>query len=227
VKGSHGALPQASQTRVLIADPRPIAACGLAAAFADGVDLVVRAVRHEAQELRSLLGADRGIDAVVVDVEMFDGNALASVQAVRWLPNDAAVLLLTTRVDARLLEAIAFDYVSCVSAYSDGQAIVAALRALVGGHTHLPQEVQRALTDTLRRPTPAPPPHLTSREEQVLELAATGLTVFQIATRLHISHSTAKTHLLRVYEKLEAPNRSAAVATALARGILQLSPTAA
>jgi DNA-binding CsgD family transcriptional regulator len=81
--------------------------------------------------------------------------------------------------------------------------------------------------NVVRQPTPPPSPHLTAREEQVLELAATGLTVFQIATRLHISHSTAKTHLLRVYEKLGAPNRSAAVATALARGLLQVSSTAA
>lgn len=31
-----------------------------------------------------------------------------------------------------------------------------------------------------------------------------------------------KTHLLRVYEKLEAPNRSAAVAIALGRGMLRV-----
>jgi DNA-binding NarL/FixJ family response regulator len=62
---------------------------------------------------------------------------------------------------------------------------------------------------------------------QVLELAATGLTIGPIAGRLCISHSTAKTHLLRIYEKLEAPNRSAAVATAAARGMLRVSNAAA
>jgi DNA-binding CsgD family transcriptional regulator len=46
-------------------------------------------------------------------------------------------------------------------------------------------------------------------------------------TTLHISASTAKTHLLRVYEKLEAPNRSAAVAIALGRGLLRGSAAAA
>ncbi len=80
---------------------------------------------------------------------------------------------------------------------------------------------------TLNDPPPPPGPALTSREGQVLELAATGLTISQIAATLHISHSTAKTHLLRVYEKLEAPNRSAAVATALARGMLSVGVPAA
>jgi DNA-binding NarL/FixJ family response regulator len=54
-----------------------------------------------------------------------------------------------------------------------------------------------------------------------------GVRVLQIAARLHISRSTAKTHLLRVYEKLEAPNRSAAVAIALGRGLLRASTAVA
>jgi DNA-binding NarL/FixJ family response regulator len=212
---------------VLIADRRSIAACGLAAAFKESAEFVVRALCHEARELRIALAAAGTVDAVVIDLEMFEGDASSSVEAVRRLAPRVAVLLLTTRVDADLLEAIAYDYVSCISAYSDGQTIVSALRELLGGHTHLPADVQRALMDTHRRPAPAPSPRLTSREKQVLELAATGLTVFQIASRLDISHSTAKTHLLRVYEKLEAPNRSAAVATALTSGLLRVSPTAA
>jgi DNA-binding NarL/FixJ family response regulator len=217
-------MPPTHRVRVLIADRRPIAAYGLAAALAEGVEFAAEARCHAARDLPAVLGA---VDAVVLDAEMFDGDALSAVQAVRGLAPEVAVLLLTTRVDPRLLEAIAHDSVSCVSAYSDGPSIVAALRELIRGHTHLPPEVQRALMDVVRQPPPPPCPTLTSREEQVLELAATGLTVCQIAATLHISHSTAKTHLLRVYEKLEAPNRSAAVAIALGRGILRASPTAA
>ncbi len=126
-----------------------------------------------------------------------------------------------------VLEAIGHEYVSCVSAYSEVHVIVSALRSLVGGVTLLPPQVQRALTERLRQPSSPPKPLLTSREEQVLELAATELTISQIAAKLHISHSTAKTHLLRVYEKLEAPNRSAAVAIAVARGVLRLSAAVA
>jgi DNA-binding NarL/FixJ family response regulator len=207
---------------VVIADRRPTASRGLAAAFEEGGDFVAQASCHEAQELVVVLASGGTIDAVVIDAEMFDGDAAESVDAVHRRAPGAAVLVLTTRVDERLLEAVARECVSCVSAYSD----VAALRALVRGETRLPPEVQRALADRLRRPSPPTRPALTSREEQVLELAATGLTVFEIARRLHISHSTAKTHLLRVYEKLEAPNRSAAVAIAAGRGMLRLTAAA-
>lgn len=202
------------------------------AAFEKTADVVVERSCHEAGELPSALGAGCAagcaIDAVVIDAEMFDGHASDAVHAVRRLAPGIAVLLLTTRVDQPLLEAVAVERVSCVSAYSEANAIVSALRALLGGRIDLPSDVQRALMDLLRHPPPAPAvTPLTSREEQVLALAATGLTISEIAARLHISHSTAKTHLLRVYEKLEAPNRSAAVAIAAARGMLRLSAAAA
>jgi DNA-binding NarL/FixJ family response regulator len=212
--------------QLLIADRRPIAASGLAAVFEDAAGLVVQTTCHEVRELASCLGSAGKIEAVIVDVEMFDGDASRAVGAVRPLAAGVAVLLLTTRVDESLLEALAHDRVSCVSAYSDGQAIVSALRALLGGRPLLPLEVHRALLARLK-PSPPQSPVLTSREEQVLELAATGLTISQIGGRLNISHSTAKTHLLRVYEKLDAPNRSAAVATAVARGMLSVSSSAA
>jgi DNA-binding NarL/FixJ family response regulator len=218
--------PVTHKVRLLIADRRPIAASGLAAAFEHTTDVVVERSCHEVGELSTVLGCGRTIDAVVIDAEMFEGDASRAVAAVRLLDPGVAVLLLTTRVDASLLKAIGHGYISCVSAYSDGQTIVSALRALIGGQTHLPSDVQRALTAMLRQPAPSPAERLTSREEQVLELAATGLTISQIAARLYISHSTAKTHLLRVYEKLEAPNRSAAVAIALARGMLRVSTAA-
>jgi DNA-binding NarL/FixJ family response regulator len=220
------ALPPQQRVPVLIADRRPIAARGLAATLEETVEFVVQASCCDVRALPTVLGSCSTVEAAVIDAEMFDGDASESLGAIRRHVPGAAVLLLTTRVDERLLEAISRERVSCVSAYSDPAAIVSALRALVHGETQLPPEVQRALADRLRQPSPARP-RLTAREEQVLELAATGLTVVQIAGRLHISHSTAKTHLLRVYEKLEAPNRSAAVANAVARGVLSLRVAAA
>lgn len=215
------------QVRLVIADPRPIAANGLAAALGRAVDLVVQGSCHEPRELSAALGSCSKLDAVVIDAEMFDGDASRTVEAIRRLDPEVAVLLLTTHIDEPLLEALANERVSCVSAYAQAQPIVSALRALLSGQTLLPSQVQRALADTLRQPASPTSPPLTLREQEVLELAATGLTTSQIAARLHISPSTAKTHLLRIYDKLDAPNRSAAVATAISRGMLRPSTATA
>jgi DNA-binding NarL/FixJ family response regulator len=212
------------QVRLLIADPRPLAARSLAAAFDDELDFVVQASCHDDAQLLAILASGDPVDAVVVDAEMFDDDASEAVAAIRGLQPGAAVLLLMTRIDAPLLDALAQDRVSCVSAYSEAPQIMSALRALLTGRTLLPARVQRALMKMLSQSASPPSPVLTLREEQVLELAANGLTIPQIAARLHVSSSTAKTHLLRLYAKLEAPNRSAAVANALALGMLRAAP---
>jgi DNA-binding NarL/FixJ family response regulator len=72
----------------------------------------------------------------------------------------------------------------------------------------------------------AAPDHdqLTDRELDVLRLVAQGLTNRAIARRLRISEATVKTHLVHIYTKLDVDGRTAAVTTALERGMLHLEP---
>lgn len=220
-------MPRMHRVRLLIADRRRSAASGIAAAFEDEADVVVAGMCHEADAFPTALGVGSQIDAAVIDAEMFDGDPSRVVGALRVRDAGVSVLLLTTRVDEAVLEALAHEHVSCVSAYSEAASIVSALRSLLSGQFVLPPEVQQALTDRLRQTFSPPNPQLTRREEQVLELAATGLTISAIAATLNVSHSTAKAHLLSVYDKLGAPNRTAAVVTAVARGMLQVDGAAA
>ena len=70
-------------------------------------------------------------------------------------------------------------------------------------------------------PTPAVP--LTPRESELLQLLADGGSIADIAGRLYISQSTAKTHLSKLYEKLGAANRAQAVMAAVRLGLLSAS----
>jgi two-component system response regulator DesR len=63
-------------------------------------------------------------------------------------------------------------------------------------------------------------PALSPREQQVLELVATGATNREIATELHLSPHTVKEHTSALYRKLEARNRADAVQRAQRLGIL-------
>ncbi|HEY6758235.1 MAG TPA: response regulator transcription factor [Baekduia sp.] len=66
----------------------------------------------------------------------------------------------------------------------------------------------------------APGPNLTTREQEVLELVATGATNREIAAQLHLSPHTVKEHASSLYRKLEARNRADAVLRAQRLGIL-------
>jgi two-component system nitrate/nitrite response regulator NarL len=62
---------------------------------------------------------------------------------------------------------------------------------------------------------------LTEREVEVLQLLAFGYTNRDIAGRLFISPDTVKTHLEHIYQKLGANDRTAAVAEAMRRRLIE------
>ena len=79
----------------------------------------------------------------------------------------------------------------------------------------------RAPGELLRTPTPQTP-RLSPRERQVLSLLVEGRTQAEIAEALQISPATAKTHIARLYAKLQARNRSQALLTVAREGLLPL-----
>jgi ATP/maltotriose-dependent transcriptional regulator MalT len=65
--------------------------------------------------------------------------------------------------------------------------------------------------------------NLSAREIEVLQLLAKGVSNKEIGKSLHLSTATVKTHLIRIYGKLGVDDRTAAVTTALEKGIITLT----
>ncbi len=74
-------------------------------------------------------------------------------------------------------------------------------------------------TTTPSSAAPKQPAGLTSREVEVLELVAAGMTNAQIAKELSVSPRTVETHLTSIYHKLGVSSRAAATRFALEHGI--------
>jgi DNA-binding NarL/FixJ family response regulator len=92
-----------------------------------------------------------------------------------------------------------------------------AIRAAARGETVLAPSVAERLVTHVRRPRRE---SLSVRETEVLALVARGATNSEIGRELYISEATVKTHLLRAFGKLGVGDRTAAVTTAIERGIL-------
>ena len=79
-------------------------------------------------------------------------------------------------------------------------------------------------TTPLHNPATASSPTLveplTQRELDTLRLLPTHLTYQQIADELYVSPNTVKSYIKTIYRKLEADNRSDAVTTAHALGLI-------
>ena len=70
------------------------------------------------------------------------------------------------------------------------------------------------LTSLLSGPVPVPTVRLSPREQEVLLLVSEGCSNGMIATRLHLSENTVKTHVESLLNRLGARNRAEAVAAA-------------
>jgi two-component system, NarL family, nitrate/nitrite response regulator NarL len=212
---------QTGQIRVLVADDHPLYR-----------EAVVRAVRArpefeligQAEDGREALGVIResAPDVAVLDVEM---PSLGGVDVVRAVNRDA----LTTRVvllSAHLESDTVFAAVQAgVSAYLSkawpAERICDALVAVARGEVILPNEIQAGLAAAIRSNAAGPGVQLTPRERDVLGGLAEGKSAPQIASELHVSPATVKTHLKTLYEKLHVSDRAAAVAEAMRRGLIE------
>ena len=111
--------------------------------------------------------------------------------------------------------------------------LLAAIRVIAAGDALLdPGVTRRLIAEFTRRPNPdpidpaprRPTPALaeiTHREREVLTLVGLGLSNTEIADRLHVSMSTAKTHVGRLLMKLAARDRAQLVIAAYDAGLVR------
>lgn len=107
-----------------------------------------------------------------------------------------------------------------------GAEIIAGLSAASAGIVALDPSFAAALIAAGADPPPPAPlavdPGLTPREREVLQLMTQGLPNKNIASRLHISLSTAKFHVASILTKLEASSRTEAVTIGARMGLVSL-----
>ncbi|GGW75108.1 MULTISPECIES: response regulator transcription factor [Streptomyces] len=214
----------AGPLRLLIADDHAVVRAGLRALLEGEPDLAVAGEAGSAEEAVRLTAALLP-DVVLMDLRFGAGGAagMDGVAAVRRLAAETPgipVVMLTSysgRADVvRALEAGARGYVLKAG---PPEELFRAVRGAAAGALGLAPEIVGGLVGQVEDPRR----ELSGREVEVVRLLAEGLGNRAIAEALFLSEATVKTHLVRVYRKLGADNRAAAVTEAVRRGLLDLA----
>ena len=210
------------RTSVVVADDHPLFREGLARAVRERPELELVAAaadgRDALERIRELTPA-----VAVLDIRMPGLDAFQILNAVTRDGIATRVLLVSASADPetvyRALQGGAAGY---FRKEADGDAILDAISAVARGGTAIDEVLQTGVFDQIRlRGTGDERPFLTARERQVLTLMADGRSGPEMAELLMVALPTVQTYQARVYEKLGVPERAAAVAEAMRRGLLE------
>lgn len=209
-------------TRVLLVDDHPSTRIGLRALLeSEGFE-----VAAEAGSADEAVAAAAAVtpDLVILDVRMANGDGVTAIDPIREAAGpDTRVVCLSAFDDVPLVDA-------ALRAGADGYLVkgmapdelLDALRRAMQGEVVVPDEVAARLEPFgHHRVGFSLVPPLSDRELAVLRLASRGLTNVEIGENLYVSESSVKLHLRRATEKLDAPDRTAAVAAALRLGLIE------
>ncbi len=213
--------PASDRIRVLVVDGDPIARSAAADLLRASGRCVVVATAGDGRD-----GAELALhyrpDVLITAAELpgLDGVSLVRRLAAE-APEVRAVVFAVERDEAGALDALLAGAAGIVAKEAAGDgALVDTVAAVHGGDVSVPPRVARHLVERLRR---VPEPgrgvrpirsDLTSREWEVLDLLAAGLTTREIAERLVLTEDTVYTHVKNLFRKLGVHSREQAVRAA-------------
>lgn len=213
--------------RVALADDQHLVRAGFRALLEaeDGIRVVGEAAGGA--QLLDLLRREPA-DVVLMDVRMPGGDGLWATEQIAADPAlaDVHVVIVTTfELDEYVVRAVRAGASGFLVKDTEPADLVRAVRAVADGDALLSPGVTRRLLERLfvgLRETPDQTllSGLTEREREVLRLVGAGLSNAEIAAELVLSPLTAKTHVSRIMQKLQARDRVRLVVLAYESGLL-------
>jgi DNA-binding NarL/FixJ family response regulator len=198
-------MAEGQTTQIVIVDDHPLYRAGLAAALRGERDLAVLAEAggyEEALELAKIMA----IDVAIVDVLMPSVSGISLAAELLELQPKCKVLALSVVDEPPLIADMLRAGASGFALKTQPtEAIVEAIRMVLGGVRYLPPTVSRDAIERELAATPSRPlQRLTRREREVFEMLIRGHSNDEIAIRLFIARRTVETHRQRIMKKLSA-----------------------
>lgn len=185
-----------------------------------------RVITEASTPVLALKAVERGdVDVCVMDLNFPSANGLDAVAAISESENQTKVVILTGYSDPFLRdEALAAGASACLSKDLDAETVIDLIEAINAG-VDVPSgddvQIEVGLsTDTGEAATQWVAQFLTERERQALIGLAYGESTNELAARLGVRPSTARTHIENLLSKLGVHSRVAAVTFALEHSLI-------
>jgi DNA-binding NarL/FixJ family response regulator len=203
-----------AKIRVLLVDDDALVRGGLQLILSSADDIVVVGEVDDGARAAAAVREHRP-DVVLMDIRMAEMDGITATAAVRNLDVPPQVIVLTTfQADNQVMSALRAgasgflvkdtppaDIIKAVRLVASGEAIISpsVTRTLLSHFTSGASERRRAAADRLVA--------LTDREREVAVAIASGASNAEVATQLFMSEATVKSHVSRLFAKLDVTNR--------------------
>jgi two-component system, NarL family, response regulator NreC len=211
---------------VLLADDHPIVRQGLRNLLEAESDVMIVGEANNGLQAVQLTEKFRP-NVLILDIMMPDLNGLEVLRQVKErVPGTCCIVLSMQSADVYVVEALKAGAIGYVLKETGPSELVNAVQQVIRGERYLSPRLSERLIDVLiqttEKMTADPYQTLTTREREVLQMAAEGLSTSEIAKRLSISPRTAELHRGRMMNKLRLHNQTDLIRYALKRGILPM-----
>lgn len=179
---------------------------------------------------------EQPISLALIDLGLPDGNGLEIIEKIRALGSNAMILVISAwSTQQSLFAAIKAGATGYVLKERDDEEVLLSIRSILRGGApidpfiareilkqiaEVEQSTQTTLLETEGARLDTEQSILTSREKEILNLVAQGLSNREIAEQLFVSRYTVESHIKHIYRKLSVTKRTKAVSTARSLGIL-------
>ncbi len=201
--------------RILLADDHCMVRLGLASILHSEPDLQVVAEAAYATETLEQYRQHQP-DISLLDVRM-PGGGLEALRLIQGeFPEARSIMVTTHDREEYIHSAVAAGARGYLLKSADEAAVVEAVRRVHQGGRYFPAAITARLAERAQARA------LTAREVEILDFVYKGLSNKEIAALLQLSEFTVKGHISNIMSKLEASDRTEAVAIGLQRGIIEL-----
>lgn len=208
--------PPKRTIRLLLIDDHAVVRMGFVAVLGGEDDLEVVA-QGSGGEGAAALYREHQPDVTLLDLRMPRVNGLVALRQIRAEFPKARVLMLTTSdIEEDIVEALEAGAAGYLVKTAEPGELIAAIHAITTDGSYLPETIRARLA---ARPTRRA---FTVRELEVLDLMRRGMSNRDIGVALGLSENTAKFHVKMLLSKLEAADRTEAVARGFERGLLRV-----
>jgi DNA-binding NarL/FixJ family response regulator len=203
IRRSNG---HSSRISIVIADDHPITLAGLDSLLSREPDFMILARCSDPNEAIKAVVTYQP-DILVLDQEMPVLDGIAVVKHLRRVRPETRVVLLATKSDQHLSEALQLGVPGVIYKNVDPRHLTRCVREVYAGRKWMDPTLGSQLTD---RPAGGPVVDaLTRRQFEVARAAVSGLSNKELAQQLGVSEGTIKNHLHAIYERLNIDGRLA------------------